>query len=118
MPSVELVRSLPGPETLPSDELQSSFIDRWKEFLNVTKTRIPSIEVKLGLFNEAPYLGGSFLNWQYPGGKIHVSPYIWNQQPRNCPGFDIEWLGNRPIVTYQQYIKGLDYLDRSTPNAL
>ena len=54
-----------------------------------------------------PFFFGAFFDWEMPGGKIHVSPYIWGLNVRECPGLDYEWRTQRPTDDYQYYRRGL-----------
>ncbi len=63
-------------------------------------------------------MGASFIDWERPGGKIHVSPYVWNVAAPNCPGYDIYWVGKKPWAIYETYVEGLQYLYQSTENEL
>lgn len=90
----------------------------WKSLLTGLRATRPRLLVKLGLFTKPPYFGASFLDWDRPGGTIHVSPYIWNVDAGRCPGYDLAWLGKRPTQIYEAYVDGLRYLELTTPNAL
>jgi len=59
-----------------------------------------------------PYFFGAFFDWEEPGGKIHVSPYIWGLNVRECPGLDYEWLTHKPTDAYMYYRRGLEALTR------
>jgi len=93
-------------------------IENWKKTLHDLKSSIPSADVKLGLFQEPPYLGASFVDWERPGGIIHVSPYVWNIKAPFCPGYDMSWIGRRPSPVYETYVRGLNYLNANTENLL
>jgi len=82
------------------------------------KTQFPNADFKLGLFKEPPYFGASFIDWERPNGKIHVSPYVWNIAAPNCPGYDLLWVGKKPSAIYETYVEGLQYLHRNTENEL
>jgi class 3 adenylate cyclase len=93
-------------------------IQKWKDLFECLKTQFPLSDLKLGLFKEPPYFGASFINWERPGGKIHVSPYIWNVAAPNCPGYDLLWIGKKPSPIYEIYVEGLRYLQSHTLNEL
>jgi len=76
----------------------------------------PKSDIKLGLFKEIPFLGATFLDWERPGGFIHISPFIWNLATPDCPGYDLQWIGNSPSSIYERYVTGLRYLDSHTEN--
>ena len=93
-------------------------IARWKEVLTAARKDHPMATVKLGLFREPPFLGGSFLDWEQTGGRIHVSPYVWQVEAKRCPGFDLERRGQAPHPVVRAYIRGLEALHDMTDNAL
>ena len=93
-------------------------VDKWRKLFGTLKDRSPDSDFKLGLFKEPPYFGASFTDWERPGGKIHVSPYIWSVAAPNCPGYDVMWIGKTPSSIYQAYVVGLQYLYGSTENEL
>lgn len=99
-------------------ELVRDCIQKWQDLFVSLKTKYAEADFKLGLFKEPPYFGGSFIDWERPGGKIHVSPYIWNVAAPKCPGYDIDWIGTKPSAVYETYVEGLQYLYRSTKNEL
>ena len=94
------------------------FIVNWKELLKCIKDKYPSADVKLGLYSEPPFFGASFIDWERPEGKIHVSPYIWSVPVIKCPGYDMEWIGKRPSPIFETYVQGLQYLNSTTKNSL
>jgi class 3 adenylate cyclase len=93
-------------------------VNDWRKLFAKLKAQFPESDFKLGLFREPPYFGASFTDWERPGGKIHVSPYIWNVAAPNCPGYDVLWIGKTPSSVYEAYVVGLQYLYRSTENEL
>ncbi len=99
-------------------ELVKECVQRWKDLFTALKTQSQTADFKLGLFKEPPYFGASFIDWERPEGKIHVSPYIWNVAAPKCPGYDMFWVGNKPSTIYETYVEGLQYLHRSTDNEL
>ena len=86
-------------------------IEEWTAVLRDIKVKSDATDVRLGLFREAPYFGGSFVDWNRPGGQIHVSPYLWGVPARECPGFDLQWLGGAPSIVYATYQRALDNLE-------
>ncbi len=80
---------------------------------------LPSCCDKFGFFHfEKPFFFGSFWDWNRPGGRIHVSPYVWGADVRQCPGLDFVWLTAKPTAAYEAYRQGLDSLLReATPIA-
>lgn len=101
----------------PPEQLQAS-VEEWRVYLTQLKAAHPRADLKLGLFREIPYFGASFLDWEQPGGLIHVSPYIWNIPTQDCPGYDLKWLGAVRSIVYETYVTGLEYLNSTTANAL
>ncbi|MDH5387160.1 MAG: hypothetical protein OEY06_01780 [Gammaproteobacteria bacterium] len=93
-------------------------IQKWQDLFASLKTKYTEADFKIGLFKEPPYFGGSFIDWERPGGKIHVSPYIWNVAAPKCPGYDIDWIGTKPSAVYDTYVEGLQFLHQSTKNEL
>ena len=99
-------------------DLVRDCIRKWQELFASLKAKYVDADFKLGLFKEPPYFGGSFIDWERPGGKIHVSPYVWNVAAPKCPGYDLDWIGTKPSAVYETYVEGLQYLHRSTKNEL
>lgn len=92
-----------------SDDIEKLLSD-WEIALKGIHKKASHIDVRLITFKEPPYIGASFIDWNNPGGKIHVSPYIWNVKASECPGYDIFWLGQVQPAIYKAYVTGLDYL--------
>jgi len=107
---------LTGPQATP--KLVNEYVRKWQEMLTTLKKKSPDADYRLGLFKEPPYFGASFIDWERPGGKIHVSPYVWNVAAQNCPGYDIFWVGKKPSAIYETYVESLHYLHRSADNGL
>jgi hypothetical protein len=61
---------------------------------------------------QCPFFFGAFFDWEAPGGRIHVSPYIWGINVRECPGLDYEWRTPQPTEPYLYYRRGLEELRR------
>lgn len=118
MPLPESYGALTLASQQASADLVRKCVQDWKLLFADLRSKHPNTEIKLGLFKEPPYFGGSFIDWKRPGGRIHVSPYIWNVAAPKCPGYDIDWIGTRPSAVYETYVNGLDYLHQSTSNAL
>ncbi len=87
-------------------------VERWKARLAKEKAQRPAADVRLFLFQEPPFLGGSFLNWEEPGGRVHVSPYVWGLAARECPGFDLTWRSRKRHPVYERYVRGLETLTK------
>lgn len=116
---------MPDPDSLASSSLQaprpekeklSRFVSEWKEFFRHLAKEQHWADLKLGLFKDPPFLGASFLDWDKPEGRIHVSPYIWNLQAIDCPRFELQWIGRVQSAVYEAYVRGLDYLNSHTDN--
>ena len=118
MPNPETYEALNLTDSQASVQLVKKSIQDWKKFFEILRERVPKSDLKLGLFKEPPFFGASFIDWNRPGGRIHVSPYIWNVAAPNCPGYDMLWVGNRPSAIYETYLEGLNYLQRTTVNEL
>jgi hypothetical protein len=58
------------------------------------------------------YYFASYWDHEQPGGRIHLSPFIWGQQVKTCPGLDYFWHSDRikPTREYQAYSDGLEQL--------
>ncbi|MEW6619432.1 MAG: hypothetical protein AB1422_08885 [bacterium] len=65
---------------------------------------------------DRPFYFASYWDWDEPGGRIHISPYIWDADIRVCPAFDYTWVTQQPTPQYQAYREGLKHLQNlSTP---
>lgn len=71
--------------------------------------RVRSLEFREYRF---PFFFAAFLDWEAPGGRIHVSPYVWGFNVRECPGLDYRWVTRQPTQAYQAYCRGLEQLSR------
>lgn len=118
MPEPNSYSELNLPESLAKSELVENCVEKWKEMFRDLSIKYPKADLKLGLFSEPPFFGGSFLDWDRPKGRIHVSPYIWSVPALDCPGYDLEWLGASPSIVYDRYIQGLNYLNGITSNSI
>ena len=118
MPDSEIYANLHLTAMRASAQFVKECVSRWKELFAELKTQFPEADLKLGLFKEPPYFGASLIDWERPGGKIHVSPYIWNVAAPNCPGYDLAWIGKQPSPIYETYVEGLQYLQSHTINDL
>jgi hypothetical protein len=117
MPDPEIYSTMHLTRQQASLQLLKDCISNWQRLFGELKVQFPSAEFKLGLFKDPPYFGASFIDWERPGGKIHVSPYVWNVATPNCPGYDLSWIGKNPSSIYETYVDGLQYLNRSNVNA-
>jgi hypothetical protein len=95
-----------------------SLIQRWRSYFARLSAERPGIDIKLGLIEDLPFYGASYLDWNSPGGHIHISPYIWGIQAQLCPGYDLEWLGAKEPEVYKTYRKGLFNLNSTVSNSL
>ena len=118
MPDSEIYANLHLTAIRVSAQFVKKCVGRWKELFAELKTQFQEADLKLGLFKEPPYFGASFIDWERPDGKIHVSPYIWNVAAPNCPGYDLAWIGKQPSPIYETYDAGLQYLQSHTINDL
>jgi hypothetical protein len=59
---------------------------------------------------DQPFLFASYWSADAPGGRIHVSPQVWGQDRRRCPGIDYVWQSSLPGAAYQTYWRGLTSL--------
>jgi len=118
---------MPNPDTYGSLNLTAPHaskkyleecVKNWKKAFLKIKKDTPKAELKLGLFEEPPFFGASFIDWDRPDGMIHVSPYVWNITAPECPGYDLQWIGKKPTKIYETYVKGLQYLNAQTLNSL
>lgn len=107
--------AMTGAEVEPPLRQLSQLVDcleRWTKRLKEEKRDRPNADVSLRVFREPPFLGGSYLNWDEPGGRVHVSPYVWGLAAKDCPGFDLVWRGGSRHPVYDRYVRGLDALRR------
>ncbi len=118
MPDPEIYAKLDLTEPHAIPQLVKECVDKWQGLFAKLKTQFPNADFKLGLFKEPPFFGASFIDWERPDGKIHVSPYVWNVAAPNCPGYDMRWIGKKPSGIYETYVEGLQYLHRNTENEL
>lgn len=118
MPAPDVYANLHLTKPQATPQLVKDCVQKWQDLFATLKTQFTDADLKLGLFKEPPYFGASFIDWERPGGKIHVSPYVWNVAAPNCPGYDIYWVGKKPSGIYETYVEGLQYLHRSTENEL
>lgn len=107
MPGAESAGGMTGSEHTLRLKNHGEWVNRWKSWLIEWQKKHPDCDVRLKLFQAPPYFGASYLDWEQPGGTIHVSPYIWGKIATECPGYDMEWAGNRKAPSYQAYIDGL-----------
>lgn len=118
MPDPEIYDYLKVPNLFDPSKLVKEYIANWTELFSKLKESNRFVDFKIGLFKEPPYLGASFIDWERPGGKIHVSPYVWSVPALNCPGYDMEWIGKKPSPVYETYVQGLQYLHDTSKNIL
>jgi class 3 adenylate cyclase len=118
MPAPEIYANLRLTKAQATSQLVKDHVQKWQDLFAPLKTQFPNADLKLGLFKEPPYFGASFIDWGRPGGKIHVSPYVWNVAAPNCPGYDMSWIGKKPSAVYETYVEGLEYLHRNTEDEL
>ncbi len=118
MPAPDVYANLNLTKPQATSKLVKDCVQKWQNLLSKLNAQFPNADFKLGLFKEPPYFGASFIDWERPNGKIHVSPYIWNIAAPNCPGYDLLWVGKKPSAIYETYVEGLQYLHRSTGNSL
>lgn len=116
MPHPEAYGRLLPSSSRASTEYVVKCVAQWREFFATIKARYPTADMKLGLFKEPPYYGASFMDWERPGGRIHISPYVWNVPAPRCPGYDLQWLGTAPPPVYEVYVEALRYLNSQTSN--
>lgn len=118
MPAPQSYQKLRLASDQAKPELVKDCVAQWRQFLKKLKADRPGVDIKLGLFEEPPYLGASFIDWDRPKGAIHVSPNVWNVAATKCPGYDLSWIGQRPSDVYEAYVDGLNYLHQTTFNEL
>ena len=118
MPAPDVYANLHLTKPQATPQLVKDCVQKWQDLFAALKTQFTNADFKLGLFKEPPYFGASFVDWERPGGKIHVSPYVWNVAAPKCPGYDLFWVGKKPSTVYETYVEGLQYLHRSTENEL
>ena len=114
---------MPHPDVIPQyltvpRHASIEFVNAWLAFFRVLRERHGPGDYKLGLFTDFPFLGASYLDWNRPGGFIHVSPYIWGRQANKCPGYELEWVGRSPSSVFDAYVSGLMTLNGQTKNEI
>ncbi|MBF0153120.1 MAG: adenylate/guanylate cyclase domain-containing protein [Magnetococcales bacterium] len=107
MPHADQVAHFQGEEAKRRVDKLPEHIDRWRTWLAQWQENHPDCDVRLKLFKNPPYFGASLIDWDQPGGVIHVSPYVWGMAANKCPGYDLEWAGKFSSSTYQAYVEGL-----------
>jgi class 3 adenylate cyclase len=118
MPDPEIYDYIKATNLVNPAKLVKEYISIWADLFLKLKFSHPKADFKIGLFKEPPYIGASFINWERPGGKIHISPYVWSIPAVNCPGYDMEWIGKKPSPVYEIYVQGLQHLNKTTENYL
>lgn len=118
MPAPDVYANLHLTEPQATPQLVKDCVQKWQDLFATLKKQNLNTDLKLGLFKEPPYFGASFIDWKRPGGKIHISPYVWDVAAPNCPGYDISWVGKKPSGIYEIYVESLQYLHQSTENEL
>jgi hypothetical protein len=116
MPRPTSYANLSLPPKQASLQMLTECIAGWRDLFKSLKERFPNADLKLGLFDAPPFLGASFFNWDRSEGVIHISPYVWGIAARDCPGYDLRWLGKNPSPIYEVYVQGLQYLQSQTEN--
>jgi class 3 adenylate cyclase len=118
MPDPKAYEHLMVPTELATPEQVHLWVEEWRAFLIGLREKQRAADIKLGLFAEPPYFGASFLNWEQTGGVIHVSPYVWGLPTPKSPGYDLKWIGQDRSTVYEAYVRGLEYLNARTKNAI
>jgi hypothetical protein len=103
---------------LITPELVGEQTGKWAIYLKRLMRERPLVDIKLGIFSAPLYFGASFLNWDLPKGRIHVSPCVWGKHSTQWPGYELEWLGRRPSEVYETYLSALHFLNTHTHNRL
>jgi hypothetical protein len=85
-------------------------VARWKRFLEEVRKQRRLADVRLILVGQPSYFGAAFIDWTSSGGRIHVSPYIWNLPATSCPGYELDWIGSEMPSVYKAYVSGIEYL--------
>ena len=81
--------------------------DKAKAILDL-KDKLAKRTKQLEFFEyDRPLYFASYWDWDKPGGRIHVSPYIWGADIRVCPALDYSWITSHPTPEYQAYVEGL-----------
>ena len=57
-----------------------------------------------------PLYFASYWDYDRPGGRIHISPQVYGQDTKTCPGVDYLWLGEKASKDFQYYVSGLNEL--------
>ena len=123
MPAPETCQALHIPSNATSTEqvngeIVGASVEKWKGYLERLRTAISGADIKLGVFKAPFYFGASFLDWERPGGRIHVSPCLWGMNAPKWPGYDLEWIGSTPSPVFDKYVEGLQYINAQTSNTV
>jgi len=89
-------------------------IRKWSAYCRELRKTHPEAQIEVRIFDAPPYFGASFLDWREPGGRAHVSPYIWGVDVKQCPGYDISWAGTKVLPLYRSYVDGLEELYKTS----
>ena len=113
MPHPAIMSGMAKPKPLHEWEEWQNYLDRWKAILRKVldaaqlMKRHPVVELRT--VDAPPFYGASYLDWDQPAGRIHISPFIWGVETELSPGFDLDWHeGRRPAVA-DTYIQGLKW---------
>jgi class 3 adenylate cyclase len=85
-------------------------IARWVALREKFASSKVSIEVRTTV--NRPLFGASLLDWRKPGGRIHVSPYLWGIHAPETPGFELMWPKGFDYApaAYAVYAEAADHL--------
>lgn len=113
---------VPQPGTTPGYLLAESdrtgrdagaYVATWKNAVARIRELPSRPDARLFVTNEPMFFGASYLDWTQPGGRIHVSPYVWGKSAREAPGFDLDWAGGPMPEVFRAYVEGLGAVRRA-----
>jgi hypothetical protein len=113
MPNIDRVSDANYGAIAVGDPDIRKMIEAWKQVLSQLADQFPAADVRLLLLDQPAFYGASYLDWSRPGGRIHISPYIWNTPATDCPGYDLDWIGSDMPTVYRAYVGGIDHLSRT-----
>lgn len=118
MPDPDIYRQMQLDGMRASPDYVLECIGRWKGFFEEFKKDYDKADLNLCLFDEPPFFGASYIDWERQNGQIHVSPYVWNIEAPQCPGYDLKWVGIQPSPVYEKYVRGLRHLQATARSIL
>src|SRR5262249_2207718 len=83
---------------------------RWWDLLSKLHQRFNKAEIAIGLMWEPVFYGAHYFDWEAPGGRITIRPFIWGLKGPECPSYESEWKHKNAPREYRDYRAGLENL--------